>query len=252
MGDGISWKVNLFFLYSIICKPLTHERHSLIRYLTVAFVWLTSIGFVVPDMLYMRFTEHKGILSTFNCETGIISLIIPLVWALYSMIVPGFIIAIAYCFCAHALKANTVRHDNDRAMQLRSKQNSRIVRMFIFIVMIFLLLTMPSAIYLIYIRFLIVFNTSKVQVPYHFYLYHIIEFLAYSECCVNPIAFSKLHREINGYLRSITYRITRVNHHTKAMFAEMKQLTQTLSPRMDTLKDSQRQMLTERNVQSNV
>ena len=135
------------------------------------------------------------------------SLLAVAIWVVYSMIIPNFIIFIVYCLTARALKENTVKHDNRRAMEQINKQNARIVRMFIIIVVTCFLLTMPYAIFCLYASYVLGHDLSYSNGSVINQLNYILLIPASANCCVNPIIYAKMHREINGYLRNIIQRI---------------------------------------------
>ena len=179
--------------YSVISKPFAYEYHWLIRVLFVALICVISIG--VSGLPSIPFIKYHYI-------------ILLLLWTFVSAIVPGVIISIAYCLCARALKANELTHENSRAMQLRNKQNSRIVRMFAIVIAIYFLLTMPYVIYQ-YLHDFSFLSDSVSYSPRNPVVSMILHDILIAKCSVNPIIYTKLHREMNGYLRRIYQRVMR-------------------------------------------
>ena len=165
----------------------------------MALICVISIGVsVLPSIPF--FTRYNGFYYHF--------ITFKVLWTFVSAIVPGVIISIAYCLCARALKANELTHENSRAMQLRNKQNARIVKMFIIIVAIYFLLAMPYVIYQ-YLYDFSFLSDSIVYSPRYVVVEMILQHILIGKCSVNPIIYTKLHREMNGYLRRIYQRVMR-------------------------------------------
>ena len=122
---------------------------------------------------------------------------------LYVWCVPYFIMTVTYCLIARALKTNSLTHDNSRAMELRNKQNAKIVKMFVIVVIIFLLLTMPYMIFVFYSCYVDVYGTNDIDGRLHITIMYILFVMVSANGCVNPIIYAKMQRDINGYLRSI-------------------------------------------------
>ena len=179
-------------------------------YLKVALVWVTSIAVVLPEMVNYKLTDYGCFLPIYHTEDRIASFIKAIAWIVYSPFVPSVIMGIVYFLTSRALRANTVKHDNNRAMQLTDKQNAKIVRMFIIIVAVFLLLTMPYSICYMYGSYLVLFDESSPNYKLISPIIYILLIPASANCCVNPVIYAKMHREVNGYLRTILQKIKRV------------------------------------------
>ena len=141
-------------LHSAISKPFADKLHWSVLFRKIALIYVTSIGISIAHLLYTTSTGYNCS-AFFRIGDQTISFTVMIVLVAYSPIVPSIIIFPTYFLAARALKVNTMKHDNNRAMQLRNKQNAKIVRMFIVIVLVFLLLTMPNAICNIYNSYLL-------------------------------------------------------------------------------------------------
>ena len=134
--------------------------------------------------------------------------VLVVVWLVYTWCIPNFIIIIGYCLTARALKANTLKHANNRAMEQRNKQNARIVKMFIIIIFIFFTLTMPYAIFYGYASYMAVYDPQNPSNKDSNTINYILFIPAAANGCVNPLIYAKMHREINRYLRSLIHIAT--------------------------------------------
>ena len=184
-------------------------RRSLL-YCSVAFVWISSIGVVLPFNLNVQVSNNICSGANYKVLGQHSSLIQVNLWVVYSFVIPNIIIVIIYSLTARALKANTLKHENNMAVQQRNKQNARIVRMFIIIVVVFFLLTIPYAIFCLYASYTLVHNASNSNVEMINKINYILLIPASANCCVNPLIYAKMQREINSYVRGIIKQIKNV------------------------------------------
>ena len=187
---------------------MARTYHWSVLYGGVAFVWLSSIGVVLPEMLKYQLTK-QGCFSNEDAVVSTSSFIKATVFVVYSPFGPAVLIPIVYFLTARALKKNTMRHDNNRAMEQRNKQNAKIVRMFIIIIMVYFLLTIPHAISYIYGCYVFFVDTWNSNYKIINTITYILSIPASANCCVNPIIYAKMHREMTTYLGSITKRLKR-------------------------------------------
>ena len=187
---------------------MARAYHWSVLYGGVAFVWLSSIGVVLPETLKYKVTEY-GCFPYEDAAAASSSFIKATVYVVYSPFGPVVLIAIVYFLTARALKKNTMRHDNNRAMEQRNKQNAKIVRMFIIIIIVYFLLTIPHAISYIYGCYVFFVDTWNSNYKIINTITYILSIPASANCCVNPIIYARMHREMTTYLGSITKRLKR-------------------------------------------
>ena len=197
---------NVLFLYSIIAKPMARTYHWSVLHGSVAFVWISAIGVVLPETLKYQLSKHGCFI---NEAEGTSSFIKAAVYVIYSPLIPIVLIIIVYYLTARALKMSTLRHENNRAMELRNKQNAQVVRMFIIIIMVYFLLTIPCAISYIYgcYVFMVDIRNSNYKIIYT--ITYVLSIPASANCCINPIIYARMHRDISKYLASIIQRMKR-------------------------------------------
>ena len=203
--------MNEVSLYSVISKPLAFERHWKVLILPVALVLVTSIGVVVPATVDFRIIDKNCVLLVHQNYDRMISFMKMSAPFLYSPMIPSVIISVVYFFTARALKSNTMKHDNSRAMQLRNEQNAKIVRMFVVIVVVFFILTLPYAICVIYMHYLGHYYEPSPTDDVISSLLEILHFPYSANRSMNPIVYAKLHSEVNGYLKRIVQRVRGVS-----------------------------------------
>ena len=193
----------------VISKPMDSRLPNTHLYATIAFIWLVSLGFGIPHVLRLQLMDNVCSLDNENIIGTPSFLIFIGISLLGIWYIPYIIMVITYYLCARALKANAFKHESNRAMEQRNKQDAKIMRMFIIIVVIFLLLTMPYAVLYFYISYMAVYRTTDVNTRLHSTLNYTLFAVASANGCVNPVIYAKMHRKINAYLRNIIRRLSR-------------------------------------------
>ena len=201
---------NFSLLFSIISRPMAQTLRRSLLYCSVAFVWISSIGVVMPFTFKAQVSNNICSGANYEILSLQTSLIQVNLWVVYSFVIPNIIIVVIYYLTARALKANTLKHENNLAVQQRNKQNARIVRMFIIIVVVFFLLTMPYAIFCLYASYTLAHNASNSNEEMINKMNYILLIPASANCSVNPLIYAKMHREINIYTRGIIKQIKKV------------------------------------------
>ena len=186
---------------------MAHRQKKSALYGSVLFVWLSSISVVVPDALQTTFSNYDCFIDVTHNADRRRSFIISTIMIVYSMFIPGIVIAVIYCLTGVALRANTLIHENYRAMEHTNKQNAKVVKMFALIVIVYFVLTMPYAVCTFYVNYLLLHDAPHQVAASTYTLMHILRIPFYANCCVNPIIYAKMHREINQYLRRVTLKI---------------------------------------------
>lgn len=188
---------------SVILKPMSPRLRKSILYGSIAMIWISAVAIGLPYALRLQLVGD--VCWDFNNE--IISkkayLAFIAFWLIYIWGIPNIVIIFVYFLTARALKANTLKHENNRAMALRNKQNAKIVKMFIIIIIIFFVLTMPYAVFYFYGNYKIFYDFQNVNFKVQFTLNYTLFIAATANGCINPLIYAKMHREINGYLKGV-------------------------------------------------
>ena len=166
------------------------------------------MGIGIPYSLRVEFIE--GMCQTTNGKlvadenfVVFIGISVLCIWC-----IPNIVITFVYIFTARALKANTFKHENSKAMQQRNKQNAKTVKMFVVVVIMFSLLTVPYAIFYFYVGYIVVYGTNAFS-ALNTTLNYVLFAASSANGCVNPLIYAKMHSEINDYVRMVVQRITR-------------------------------------------
>ena len=179
-----------------------------IVYGSVMLVCISSVAMCLFIPLTFQLTNGVCYASNESIISYKDSFVLVVVWHVYIWCIPNFIIIIVYCLIARALKANTLKHANNRAMEQRNKQNAKIVKMFIIIIIIFFTLTMPYAIFYCYASYMAVYDPQNPKNEQIVTINFILFILVAANGCVNPLIYAKMHREINRYLRNLIHIAT--------------------------------------------
>ena len=176
-------------------------------YCSVIFVWVVSICINIPYLLRIEFVNNLCWDSSNHYIKPKEFIIYAGLWVFFIWGIPNIIMIVVYCLTGAALKRNTLKHANNKAMEQRNKQNSNIVKMFAIIVIIFFLLTMPYALFYFAGNYIIWYDPVP-DVKLLYTLNYVLFILASANGCINPLIYAKMHRDVNGFLRSVATRLS--------------------------------------------
>ena len=186
---------------SIISKPLNRDKKKAVTYCSVLFVLLSSVIAAIPLFL---------IGATYDDQFHFIS---PTVFHVYSvlipvtLIIPVILIIIVYSMTGIALKSSTFKHENNRAMELRKRENMKVLKMFLEITISFVILTVPFGIWSLRFYSMVWHTSSNIQIKTEFILLSVFSTLFCTNFSINPIIYAKMHREVNQFLRRLIKRV---------------------------------------------
>ena len=192
--------LDINFFPSVILKPIAPRPGKSVLYSSLALVGTVSIGIAIPYVLRLQSNTCSASSNKFLSTKGyFISVVI---WMSYTWCIPQFIITTIYFLTTRALKANTFKHANNRAMEQRNKQNARIVKMFVIIIVIFYILTMPYGLFHMYFEYINLYDPKNAKNS----LLNTIKFVLFipvsANGCVNPIIYGNMHRGMNKFIRN--------------------------------------------------
>lgn len=129
----------------------------------------------------------------------------------YISVVPNILIGVVYWLTCRALKSNTAKHANNEAMLKRFKANAKIVKMFIIIISVFFVLTMPYALFYFAANHIVSYDTSLNASDYNLLatLNYILFIPSAANGCVNPIIYARRQKEINAFVKGLARRLLR-------------------------------------------
>jgi len=116
-----------------------------------------------------------------------------MVWTCLGWVIPLFIISYLYAVCIRRLNDSSVNKDNSQSAVRRREENKRVVKMFIIIVFLYFIFTIPHSIIDL---FRYIDNTSDAVVVLHECSVIIVLF----NSCTNPFIYARMHRDVNRFL----------------------------------------------------
>ena len=194
---------DIIFFSSIILKPMFPRPRKSILYRSMAWFWLSSVGISVPYAMRLKLNDGMCLDNNKSIINDKKMLFFDAVWVIYTWVIPNVIIVVVYYLTARALKANTLTHANDRAMEQINAQNAKIVKMFVIIIVLFFVLTIPYAVFNCYTHFQITYNFASLDIRFTTKVNAILFAIASANACVNPFIYANMHREINGFVTSV-------------------------------------------------
>ena len=176
---------NLFVLYSrAITKLLNWQRITAnMKLLAVLFTWILAACIKFPltwrPVFGYSFEGYKIYL---------------MVWTCLGWVIPLIIIAVLYGICIKTLHESKFQSEKaSEATARRTAENQRVVKMFIIIVCLFFIFTIPHSVIDL---FRYVDNKSDAVILLH----ECSVVLTLVNSCTNPFIYAKMHRDINGFI----------------------------------------------------
>lgn len=114
-------------------------------------------------------------------------------WTCLGWVIPLFIIAYCYAVCIRRLNDNGINKDNSASAVRRRQENKRVVKMFILIVALFFIFTIPHSIIDL---FRYIDNKSDAVVILHECSVIVVLF----NSCTNPFIYARMHRDVNRFI----------------------------------------------------
>ena len=173
----------------------------------VIFTWVIGIGFSIPNSLSMslekgmycmasdKFFSNAMIATYFTC------------WTSGYSIVPLITITILYSRCIKKLNQIKFEANGNKTLEKRNEQNRNIVKMFIIIVVLFFVCTVPYAIFYAIVVFLLAYQKAAGAHSLIWTLNYALFVPTCFNSCINPLIYAKKHKEINEFVRKICRKI---------------------------------------------
>ena len=197
------------FSFRIISKPMTLNLRRTYLYGSIAAVWLLSVVITIPCILRVHLVQNYCIPTNSKIVNDKDFVIFTGIFVLYNWFIPSFSMMFVYYFTARSLKASSLKHENNRAMEQRNRQNAKAVKMFAVVVIVFFLLTVPYGVFYFFATYMEAYERTSVDVILYQALQFILFVVASANGCVNPLIYAKMHREMNRYVIAVLQQIAR-------------------------------------------
>ena len=206
-----------FFSFRVISKPLEEKiRHAKVAGLVVL-IYIFALIIRIPKIYYRSYypdqtSKNESIYVNYICQMtwpgDLDRLVYGTVWALLYEIIPLFLI-IGFNFTAfrklkQQMKSIDLKSNARRLAILRKASKT-----FCLVVVLFFICTLPSAVYYITIRYLVVYDLEyatrhlKDISRAHNYLVKLTNL----NSCLNPVIYAKVHTKVWKLIRTLYRRI---------------------------------------------
>eukprot|EP00112_Aurelia_sp_Birch-Aquarium-sp1_P004113 Seg1467.7 transcript_id=Seg1467.7/GoldUCD/mRNA.D3Y31 product="C3a anaphylatoxin chemotactic receptor" protein_id=Seg1467.7/GoldUCD/D3Y31 len=185
--------------YRVIITPMKPRISTISKILGILLIWALAVGITLPYAL-----SQELIFGTYCLDAGIFmtakeSNIYVVMWIFSGSLLPLLIISILYGLCIKKLKEGKLKEENE-SMKKRNAQNRKVVKMFIIIVGIFFLCTMPYSIYYVATNFMLTYRRESVDRFLIWILNYTLFVLTNVNSCINPFIYAKLHQGMNTFV----------------------------------------------------
>eukprot|EP00794_Sanderia_malayensis_P015749 gene15749-17338_t len=205
-----SWSLVLISLdrYRIIAYPFSPELSRTSKAIRITMVWLIAIVVQIPFILQLDTTKEHTCLTT-PIFTPNVEMAISVCNAVVGWIIPALILAIIYIKIVTQLRMGEANHSGAQVVQQQVRaENKKVVRMFVIIVSIYLAFSVPFAI----LQAVVVFQLKLTPAAFAKNqtlkgLYLILPNITTLNCCVNPLVYARMHREINAHLNGVYKKV---------------------------------------------
>ena len=191
-----------YFIYRAICSVKTIIRQKRRAIIEVLVILVTCVIFVSP-LLY-----HYKIISTELGDKCIQTLELD-IFFIYSVIIectlcylPLFLMVVVYSISAFRIKRHVIPGINQQAEDRRNKQNKNLTKMFKNIVLVFFVLITPLSVFKLIRLYEIIYEFERFEENYKIYfkLTQVLKAVAHLNFCVNPIIYSKMHKNMKKHI----------------------------------------------------
>eukprot|EP00112_Aurelia_sp_Birch-Aquarium-sp1_P000645 Seg1060.2 transcript_id=Seg1060.2/GoldUCD/mRNA.D3Y31 product="Tachykinin-like peptides receptor 86C" protein_id=Seg1060.2/GoldUCD/D3Y31 len=193
--------------YRSIVHPMLPKISFKTKCIGVIFTWVIGIGFSVPNSLSMSLEKGMYCMASDRYLTNVMVATYLTCWTSGYSIAPLITIAILYSRCIKKLNEVKFEANGNKTLERRHEQNRNIVKMFIIVVMLFFVCTVPYAIFYAIVVFLLAYQKAA---DAHSLIWTLNYALFVPTCfnsCINPFIYAKKHKEINEFVRKIYNKI---------------------------------------------
>ena len=116
-----------------------------------------------------------------------------MIWTCLGWVIPLIVICVLYGICIKTLNSSSLKQDHGDAGKRRRKEDKRVVKMFVLIVVLFFVFTIPHSIIDL---FRYIDNKSSAVILIH----ECSVILVLVNSCTNPFVYARMHRDVNAFV----------------------------------------------------
>eukprot|EP00794_Sanderia_malayensis_P009318 gene9318-10301_t len=183
--------------FRVVAYPVSANQDKiLISVGTLLVVWTSAACLSVPMGLTWRMEKGEACMETSNHlsdkqQFAYLVAVTIIIW-----VIPCFILTFVYTATARQLKASQMQHADDRAVARTLKQTRRIVRMFVILVVLFSLLSLPYAAFFCAIRYIKAYRHDLLNSKSRINELALWNTVLFTSCllnsAINPIFYAKI------------------------------------------------------------
>ena len=128
-------------------------------------------------------------------------------WLFVGWIMPLFAVSIIYFLCSQELQKNHFGKETNDTTRKRAMENKRVVKLFVTLVSLFAVLTLPYTVFFITTHFVLTYLRKEANFDLIWTLNYFLFVLTNINSCTNPIVYAKMHKEINNFAGKAWRRI---------------------------------------------
>ena len=173
----------------------------------VLVVWSVSCLFISPYMYYLRIVRISTGDFCYDVWELKEKFIYYAVLQSVSCFLAVIIMVVVYSLSAIRIYRHVMPGDNKKAERRRIKQNKKITRMFGRVVLVFFTLTTPNSVFFFVSAYIGTFRVEVYMREYEkfFYISHALYAVSSLNCCVNPIIYARMHKNMKKSFKGCLY-----------------------------------------------
>eukprot|EP00794_Sanderia_malayensis_P007734 gene7734-8574_t len=180
-----SWQLLLIAIdrYWAITKLMKWQRVTITKKLcAVVFTWVLAACVKFPLTWRMKWGMSDEGYKIYL-----------MVWTCLGWVIPLIVISVLYGICIRTLQTNKFDKGKSESAARRRRENQQVVKMFVLIVALFFVFTIPHSIIDL---FRYIDNTSDAVLILHECSIIVVLF----NSCTNPFIYARMHRDVNRYI----------------------------------------------------
>ena len=173
--------------------------------LLLLLIWIFSVGLSAPTLLNVEY-RYKTKQQIWVCEYAMsqTSYFYNVTFFAFLTLIPLISLITFYIRAAKSMAINGI-DSNNIAVKRRNAVNLKVVKLFTVIVCTFAILTIPfylfnfaysTCLYYDIIKTVLERRTCKI-------IFHLLTILIAFNCCVNPLIYCKMHRDVSTWVKDI-------------------------------------------------